>query len=82
MRLCILVVLSGPSLFSRSLKAHFRSLCTGSFRHKEVSGLFLALPFIIEIPAKVNGVDPDQMPRTLAYDLCLHWFPASFFMGC
>ena len=45
-----------------------------------MSGLFLALSFIREIPAlNTNSVDPDQTPRSVASDLGLHCLPV---MGC
>ena len=44
-----------------------------------MSGLFLVLPFIIEIPVfNANTVDPDQMPHSVASDLGLHSLPVSF----
>ena len=44
----------------------------------KVSDLFLLLSFIIKITVlNANSVDPDQMPRSAASDLDLHYLPMS-----
>ena len=49
------------------------------FPFEGVSGLFLVLPFIIEILVlNANTVDPDQTPHYAASDLNLDCLPASF----
>ena len=59
----------------------YLSLWTGPFTFEEVSGLYIMLPFIIEIPVLgANSVDPDQTPRSAVSDLSLHCLPVSFFL--
>ena len=55
------------------------TICTGPLLIEGVSGKFLSLPcFIRKIPVlNVNGVDPDQAPRSAASYLGLHCFPLS-----
>ena len=52
------------------------TLWTCTFPVKEVSGLFLLLPWFTEIPVfYANSADPDQTPHNAASDLGLHCLP-------
>ena len=44
--------------------------------------LFLLLPWFIKNPEfNANSAEPDQLPRSAAFDLGIHCLPMSLFMG-
>ena len=50
-----------------------------SISNRRVSGQFLSLLCFIEIPVfNANNVDHDQTPRSVAFDLGLHYLPVAF----
>ena len=54
----------------------------GLFPVEGISGYFLLLPYLMEIPvSNANSIDPDQTPPSVASNLGLHCLPMSLLWG-